>query len=170
MLIVVVLVFTLFDLKYTHRAGKTAAAKKLEEKGISVCEAERRLDANLFLDELSRWETGRLHHLYLYQWMFAHAEAAGQKECNCRIHWGCCQPSPERDLQAEVFTVELLAKETTQEEVMALYHKVYQLKRSPREVPCSKDTVEEICIEIMEMLKEHLWCRWSPTQLERELR
>ena len=68
---------TLFDLKYNHRVGKTTTVKKLgEEKGISVCKAERRLDANLFLDKLPRWEPGRFHCPYLYQRMFAHVEAA----------------------------------------------------------------------------------------------
>ena len=51
----------------------------------------------------------------------------------------------------------LLTEETTQEEVVALYHEVYQLKRSPREFPCSEDTAEETHLEILEKLKEHLW-------------
>ena len=53
---------------------------------------------------------------------------------------------------------------------MPLDHQVYQLKRNPREVPCSEDTMEEIFLEILEMLKDHLWQRWGPTQLERESR
>ena len=64
----------------------------------------------------------------------------------------------------------LLTEETTQEEVLALHHEVYQLKRSPREVPCSKDIAEEIHLEILETLKEHLWHRWGPTPPERESR
>ena len=59
---------------------------------------------------------------------------------------------------------------TTQEEIMALYHQVYQLKRNPREVPCLEDTTEEIWLEILEMLKEHLQHRQSTTQPERESR
>ena len=66
--------------------------------------------------------------------------------------------------------MELLTQETTQEEIMALCHQVYQLKRNPGLVPCSEDAAEETCIEILEMLKEHLQCRWGPTKLERELR
>ena len=54
-------------------------AKKVgEEKGISVCKAERKLDVNLFLDKLPRWEPGGFHHMYLYQRMFAHVKAAGE--------------------------------------------------------------------------------------------
>ena len=66
--------------------------------------------------------------------------------------------------------MELLSQETTWEEIMALYHQVYQLKRNPREVPCSENTAEETSMEILEMLKGHLWYRWGPTQPERELR
>ena len=53
---------------------------------------------------------------------------------------------------------------------MELYHQVYQLKRIPREIPCSEDIVEEICIEILETLKDHLWHRWGPIQPKKELR
>ena len=66
--------------------------------------------------------------------------------------------------------MELLTQETTWEEIMALYHQVYQLKRSPGPVPCLEDTTEEIHIEILEMLKEHPWHRWSLTQPQKELR
>ena len=97
-------------------------------------------------------------------------EAAGQKEYDHGICQGCQQPFLERDLWVEVPTMGLLAQETTWEEIMALYHQVYQLKRNPREVPCSEDTMEETCLEILEMLKECLWHRWGPTQPERELR
>ena len=150
--------------------GKTATAKRLgEERGISVHEAEQRLDVNLFLDELPRWDPGGLHHLYLYERMFAHMEAAGQRA----QPWN--PPGPPAAITGngisgvEVPTLELLTQETTQEEAIALYHKVYQLKRSPREVTCSADAVEETSIEILETLKEHLQHRWGPTQPEREL-
>ena len=62
--------------------------------------------------------------------------------------------------------MELLTLKSTQEEIMALYHQVYQLKRNLGEVPCSKDTAEETCEEIFEMLKECLWHRQGPAQLD----
>ena len=61
----------------------------------------------------------------------------------------------------------LLTLQTTHEEILALYQEVYQLKRDPGEDPCSEDTVEEIWIEILETLKECLWCRQGPTQSEK---
>ena len=100
MLIVVVLVIMHYlTSDTTTEQGKTATAKKLgAERGISVRDMERRLDANLFLDEIPRWEPSGPHHLYLYQRMFAHAEAISQKEYDQGVHWGCQQPSPERDV------------------------------------------------------------------------
>ena len=88
-----------------------------------------------------------------------------QKEYDHRICWGYWQPSPERDLWEEIPAIELLTHETTQEEIMGIYHQVYQLKRKPREEPCSQDMAEETCIETLEMLKECLWHRWGlPSQ------
>ena len=50
-----------------------AAAKRLaQEVGISVREAERCLEADVFLDKYPRWEPGRLHCPFLLQQMFAH--------------------------------------------------------------------------------------------------
>ena len=56
---------------------------------------------------------------------------------------------------------------TTQEEIIGIYHQVYQLRRKPREVPCSWDMAEETHIENLEMLREHLWHKWDPTQPEK---
>ena len=56
--------------------------------GISMREAERRLDANLFLDEYPRLETGGPLNLYILQQMFGQAETAGWKKYNHGVHWG----------------------------------------------------------------------------------
>ena len=72
---------TLLSLKYTSQTAKTTAAKELaQEMGISILEAERQLDANVFLDKYLRWEPHGLHCPFLLQWMFTHTEATGQKE------------------------------------------------------------------------------------------
>ena len=65
--------------------------------------------------------------------------------------------------------MELLTHKSTWEEVMVLYHQVYQLKGNPGEVPSSEDTAEEVHIEILETLKTCLQNRQGPTQPE-ELR
>ena len=94
----------------------------------------------------------------------------GEENVTTESVWGHQQPSPGRDLWVEVPALELLTQETTQEEAIALYHEVYQLKRSPGEVPCSADAMEETHMEILEALRECLWCRQGPAQPERETR
>ena len=148
-------------------AGKTAEAKRLAvEMNISVREAEWRLDAKLFLDKIPRWQPGKPHHALLYQKMFLHAKVAGLKEYYHGVHWGHWQPSPERSPQAEVSAVGLLTSKTMLKEILILYQEVYQLKRDPGEVQCSKDTTEGTCIEILEVLKACLQCRQGVFQLE----
>ena len=78
----------------------------------------------MFLDKYPRWEPGGLHHPFLLQWMFVHAEATGQKERDhaiCQDHW---QPSPKWDLSAEVPTIEVMDFKTTQEEIQIEYNEV----------------------------------------------
>ena len=53
---------------------------------ISVREAEQRLDAKLFLEEIPRWHPGGPHYALLYQRMFEHAKASGLKEYHRGIH------------------------------------------------------------------------------------
>ena len=86
------------------------------------------------------------------------------------IFQGHQQPSPDRSPQVKVSSMGLLTPQTTYEEILALYKKVYQLKRDSGEVQCSEDIVEETCAEILEVLREYLWCRQDPPQLERETR
>ena len=68
----------LVDLHYESQMAKTATTKKfVRETGVSVREAERQLNAYLFLDEIPQWESGGPHLPYLLQRMFTQAENAG---------------------------------------------------------------------------------------------
>ena len=116
-----------------------------QEVGIFVREAERHLEADVFLDEYLRWEPGGLHHPFLLQQMFTHMEATRWKEWDHAICQGYWQPSPEWDLSAEVSTVEHMGFKTTQEEIQMVYNDVYQLKRAPGEEPCDAEMAENIC-------------------------
>ena len=131
------------------------------EKIISVWEAERQLNAHLFLDKIPRWQPGGPHCSLLYQKMFAHVKAFGLKEYYCGICWGHWQSSPERSPQVEVSAMGLLTPLMMHDEIMALYQDVYQLKRDPGEVQCSKDAAEEAHNEILEVLRVLLWLRQS---------
>ena len=55
----------------------------------------------------------------------------------------------------------LLTPTTMHDEIMALYQGVYQLRRDPGEVQCSKDAAEEAHNEIFELLRVLLWLRQS---------
>ena len=145
----------LFDLKYDHRVRKTTVAKRwVTEKNISVQEAERHLDTQLFLDEIPKWQPGGPHSSLLYQMMLTHAKAVRLREYHQGICQGNQQPSPDRSPQVEVSAMGMLTPQTTHKEILALYLEVYQLKRDPGEVQCSEDVVEETCAEIREVLRE----------------
>ena len=58
--------------------------------------------------------------------------------------------------------------ETSQAEIRVIYNDIYQLQRSPWRSPCDDETGEKICQEILDSIKECLWCRWVPTQPEEE--
>ena len=63
---------------------------------------------------------------------------------------------PEWDTSVEAPTVNVIGYKTTIEEIIGLYHEVYQLKRAPRTVPGDVKMAEEIHQEILNSLKEHL--------------
>ena len=47
---------TLLILRYSNRMGKThEALHRVEQEGISYCEAEQMVELDLFLDEYPRW-------------------------------------------------------------------------------------------------------------------
>ena len=113
-IVVVLVTMPLLSLHYESHPAKMATTKKLaQEVGILVREAERCLEADVFLDKYPRWEPSGLHHLFLLQQMFAHAEATGQKMHDCAICWGCRQPSPEWDMNMEVPAIDLVGYKTT---------------------------------------------------------
>ena len=65
---------SLLDLQYGGRIQKSQTAREqARETGISVREAEQRIDAELFLDECPRWELGAPHQSIIPHEMFLHA-------------------------------------------------------------------------------------------------
>ena len=79
----------LLGLHYESCLAKTTNTKKLaQEVGISVREAERCLEADVFLDEYPKWEPGGLHHPLLLQQTFADVKTTGQKEWDHTICLG----------------------------------------------------------------------------------
>ena len=53
------------------------------EMGISIWEAERQEDLELFMNEYPRWELGTPHWLVVLHEMFLHTAKQGWKEAEC---------------------------------------------------------------------------------------
>ena len=53
---------------------------------------------------------------------------------------------------------------------MDFYHNVYQLQRLLEKICCDEEMEACICQEIMDSVKEHLWCMWPSALLGAELR
>ena len=65
---------SLLELQYGGRIRKSQPAREwARETGLSVREAEQRIDAELFLDEYPRWELGTPHQSIILHQMFLHA-------------------------------------------------------------------------------------------------
>ena len=150
---------------------KTAWQRPLQQKGWQRKRAyqwERQLDANVYVEEHLELVPCGLHHQFLLQRMFLHAEAMGQKEYDCAIHWGWQEPSPW-DLEAEPSALELICPKSTMEEITEICWDVFQLWRSPGKLPCDGETEELLHQEILDSIKEHFWHKQVPTLLGGEL-
>ena len=63
--------------------------EQAREVGLSIMEAEQSIDAELFLDEYPRWESGAPHQSVILHEMFLHAAKQWQKEEERLICQGC---------------------------------------------------------------------------------
>ena len=68
----------------------------------------------------------------------------------------------------EAPAIDLVGYRTTWEEIIALYHEVYQLNRAPETVQGDPEAMEEIQQEILASLKECLQHRQGPTHPEEQ--
>ena len=76
--------------------------------GLSIREAEQRIDAELFLDEYPSWELGAPHRSVILHEIFLHAAEWGQKEAErliCQGHWGSIS---RPDLEVDQFAMKLM--------------------------------------------------------------
>ena len=65
---------SLLELHYGGRMRKFQTTREwAREMGLSIREAEQRIDTELFLDEYPRWELGALHQSVILHEMFLHA-------------------------------------------------------------------------------------------------
>ena len=72
---------SLLELHYGDKLHKSKSTREQARKGgLSIMEAEQRLNAKLFLDKYPRWEIEGLHQSVILHDMFLHAAEQGQKE------------------------------------------------------------------------------------------
>ena len=111
------------------------------EMGVSVREAECRVDIGLFLNEYPRWELGTPHWSVVLHEMFLHAAEQGQKEVEHMVCWGCWGSTLEPSLGAGHSAMELLGYWTSHKEIKDIYQSVYLLRR-PLGLPSCGDQLQ----------------------------
>ena len=75
-------------MRYQDRMEKSWVTHCRAEEGLSIQEAERVIESEMFLDEYPRWELGTPHWTVILHKMFLHAVEWGQKEAECICCWG----------------------------------------------------------------------------------
>ena len=123
---------SLLDLQYRGRIRKSQITKKqARETGISMREAECRIDVELLLDEYPRWELGAPHQSVILHKMFLHTAEWWCKGAERLVHWGCRGSASEPNLEAGNTVIKLVGYWTSCKEIWDIYHSVYLLRRPP---------------------------------------
>ena len=144
----------LLKLHYEGRMSKSQTAREqAREGGLSIREAEWRIDAKLFLNEYPRWELGAPHQSIILHEMFLHAAEQGQKEAERLIHQGSIS---RPDLEADQSAMELMGYWTSHKEIWDIYHSVYLLRRSPSLPPCGSQWRRVVICNILSSLRSWL--------------
>ena len=113
--------------KYGIKRDKALATKGwVAKEGLSVWEAERVMDVELFLEGHVKWEADSPYCLMMLYEMFCHASDQGQKEVEQTVCWGHRQELPKLDPVADLSTVQLVGPHTSKKEIQSLYIEVYK--------------------------------------------
>ena len=124
-------------MRYRDRMEKSHMAHHwVEEEGLSIREAERVMESEMFLDEYPQWELRTPHQTVILCKMFLHAAEQGQKEAECMCHQGCQSHIPEPDPEVDQSAMELVGYRTSRQEMWDIYHSVYLLQRCPGSPSC----------------------------------
>ena len=68
-------------------------------------------------------------------------------------------------MEGEPTAMDLTKPDSSWEGISDLYHDVYQLQRLPGKMLCDKEMEACICQEILDSVKEFLWCKQLPALL-----
>ena len=118
--------------KYCSKWEKSQEAKwRSAAEQRLVCELERAMDVDLFLEMQGRWAKEIPHCLVILHEMFCHAASEGQKETECMCCHGHQSSIPEPNPEADQSAMELVGYQASRKEIRDVYHSVYLLRRPP---------------------------------------
>ena len=131
--------------KYGSERDNAIATKGWAAKdGLSIQEAKRVMDVELFIEEQAKWGADSPHCLMMHYEMFHHATDEGQKEVEQTVHQGCQKELSKLDPEADLSTVQLVSPHTSKEELQSLYLEVYKQQRLPGLPPGEPELMEEV--------------------------
>ena len=129
--------------KYGSKRDKALAAKGwVAKEGLSVQEAERVMDIELFLERQAKWEADSPHCLMMLYKMFHHTMDQGQKEAEQTVCQG--HELPKLDPEADLSAIQLVGPHTSKKEIQSLYLKVYKQWRLLGSPPGESEMMEEV--------------------------
>ena len=118
--------------KYGCKREKFQEAKQRSaEEQKPVCEMERALDVDLFLEAQEQWAKDSPNHLVIFHEMFLHAKSKGKKEAEQIVHQGHWWYMPQLDPEVGIPAIQLVHLEIGREEPLDLYLEVYKMHRLP---------------------------------------
>ena len=126
-----------------RRRNLREAKWRSAEEWRPICEMERAVDMDLFLEAQEQWAKDSPHHLFILHKMFLHAASEGLKEAEQVVCWGHWQHMPQLDPEVGVPAIQLVHLETGREELLDLYLEVYKLHRLPSSPPGRTGHFEE---------------------------
>ena len=109
-----------------------------------MCEMERALDVDLFLEAQEQWAKDSPHRLVTFCEMFLHTESEGWKEAKQIVCQGCWWYMPQLDPEAGIPAIQLVHPEIGREELLDLYLEVYKLHRLPSSPPGELAILREV--------------------------
>ena len=158
---------SLLELHYGGRMRRSQTTREwAKEVGLSVREAEQRIDAELLLNKYLRQELGEPHQSIILHEMFLHTAKWGWNEVErliCQGHWGSMW---RPDLKADQSAMELVGYRTSHKEIWDIYHSVYLLRRLPVLPPCGSQWRREVIHDILSSLRSQLHWQVYPTAAE----
>ena len=131
--------------KYRSKWEKSQEAKQRSAvERRPVCELERAMDVDLFLEMQGKWAKDSPHHLVILHKMFCHAASEGQKEAEQIVHQDCQQHMPHLNPEKGIPVIELVGLETSREELLEIYLEVYKLHGLPGSPPGEPAIAQEV--------------------------